>query len=201
VNPRIILASLGIVPLLLAGLLALPRETISTPAVAQGTGSITGQVIWCSPLPLRAGVAGAEIPDEVAAAVGQTIQGQPPGVPVVVAPDGQVRPGPQPIPIPPPAPPRPIPAGAVLVAVQNTSLNARTDEGGNFRIDGVPVGQFYTVAAGPVRNAPAATAMRPNVAVNSGETVNLGQLALGGGPCAFPRPLPAGAEGAPTDAP
>lgn len=43
---------------------------------------------------------------------------------------------------------------------------------------------YYTVAAGPVRNAPSATAMPPNVLVGSAsDTVNLLQLSLGG-PCA-----------------
>jgi len=181
------LASLTLAPMVVAALLVLPREVISSPAVAQGTGTIMGQVIWCTPFLVRAGVAGAETaanPDAM------------PAVAPEAQPDGTVRPpGPIPIPIPRPSPPRPIPAGAVLVAVQNTSLNARTDEGGNFRIEGVPVGQYYTVAAGPVRNAPAATAMRPNVLVgSSGETVNVGQIALGG-PCAF-GPIPLGAPGA-----
>ena len=190
---RIALTGLGLVPLALVGLLTLPRHAVLTSASAQGTGSITGQVIWCSPLPLRAGVAGAEVPQEAVEA-SQSVE---------VQPDGPVRPGPVPIPIPRPSPIRPIPAGAVLVAVQNTSLSARTDEGGNFRIDGVPVGQYYTVGAGPVRNAPIATALRPNVLLSSsGETTNLGQLSLGG-PCQFPRPLGAaeGFEAPPGDAP
>jgi len=190
------------VTLALAGLLALPHQIDSTAALAQGTGAITGQVIWCSALPLRAGVAGAEVPDEAVAAA-QPVEGQPVGpVVVVVPPDaqGQVVPGQPPGPgRPVPVPPRPIPAGAVLVAVQNTTLSARTDEAGNFRIDGVPAGQYFTVAAGPVRNAPAATAMRPNVTVTSGQTTSLGQLGLGG-PCALPRPIPLPAIDAPMPA-
>ena len=198
------LASLGLTPLVVLALLALPRDAISTSVVAQGTGSITGQVIWCSPLPIRIGAAGAEVPQEAIAQAeaGQAVEGQP----ALAQPDGGVRPPgqPVPIPIPRPVPPRPIPAGAVLVAVQNTSLSARTDEGGNFRIDGVPSGQYYTVAAGPIRNAPNATALRPNVLVGSaGETTNVGQLSLGG-PCGFPLPLavPGGAtEVQPAEAP
>ena len=61
------LASLGLTPVVLAALLALPRDAISTPGIAQGSGSITGQVIWCSQLPLRVGVAGAEVPQEAVA--------------------------------------------------------------------------------------------------------------------------------------
>ena len=205
-NRRATLASIGLVSLSLAVALAVPREAMLT-ASAQGTGSISGQVIWCSPLPLRAGVAGAEVPPESISGAPEMAQGTivviaPPAEPQL-QPDGAVQPVPIPMPIPRPAPIRPIPAGAVLVAVQNTTLSARTDEAGSFRIDGVPLGQYFTVAAGPVRNAPAATAMRPNVLVTSaGEAVNVGQLALGG-PCAFPRPLPAGAEGgaAPGEAP
>lgn len=196
------LAGLMLVPLALGLLTAFPRVAATTPATAQGTGSITGQVVWCAPFPIRAGVPGAAPAESgVATQEGPAVaivpgqEGLAPGQRPEVQPDGTVRPGPIPIPIPRPVPPRPIPAGAVLVAVQNTSLSARTDEGGNFRIDGVPIGQYYTVAAGPVQNAPAAVGMRPNVYVaSSGATVNLGQMSLGG-PCPF-GPLPLGVPGA-----
>jgi len=191
----IMLAAAMLAPLVVA-ITFLPRDGGAAAVVAQGTGTVTGQVIWCTPLLVRVGVAGAEtaVASEGVAAVAPEAQ-----------PDGTVRPpGPVPIPLPRPTPPRPIPAGAVLVAVQNTSLNARTDEGGSFRIEGLPVGQYFTVAAGPVRNAPTATGIRPNVIVTSaGETVNLGQIGLGG-PCFFgPVPLgaPGAAEGQPGEAP
>jgi hypothetical protein len=180
------LGSLVLVPVLASALLVLQRESLPTSVAAQGTGAISGQVVWCTPLLIRAGAAGAEPapnPDIVT-----------PQAPEV-QPDGTTRPGPIPMPIPRPIPPRPIPAGAVLVAVQNTSLSGRTDEAGSFRIEGVPVGQYFTIAAGPVRNAPAAIGMRPNVFVGSaGETVNIGQIGLGG-PCVF-GPVPLGAPGA-----
>jgi hypothetical protein len=107
-----------------------------------------------------------------------------------VAPGGVV-----PFPIRPPFP-RFIPAGAVLVAVQGTGLSARTDENGRFRIDNVPSGQYWTIAAGPVRGA---TVAQPNVVVaDAGQTVDMGRLTLGtfcgGGPVPYAVP---GAEGAP----
>jgi hypothetical protein len=91
-----------------------------------------------------------------------------------------------------PVPANGLPAGAVLVAVQNTAISARTDEAGHFTLSGVPAGQYMTVAAGPVANALSATADRPNVFVNGGQSVDLGTLNLGGGgssalgfPCRF----------------
>ena len=180
---RIRLLALPVLAIALIAFLftALPAQNLTAPSAAQGTGAVTGQVMWCSPLVIRGGVAGAEA---VPSAEGASAQA--PETP----PDGTVRPVPIPGPFPRPIPPRAIPAGAVLVAVQNTSLSARTDEVGSFRIDGVPVGQYFTVAAGPVRNAPAAIGMRPNAFVGTpGETVNVGQISLGG-PCPFgPVPL------------
>ena len=93
-----------------------------------------------------------------------------------------------------------LPAGAVLVAVQNTSVNARTDEAGKFSLSGVPAGQYLTVAAGPVADSLSATAGRPNVLVSGGATVDIGTLALGGtGPinfgCRFPLGAPDSAPG------
>src|SRR5207237_4577462 len=86
----------------------------------------------------------------------------------------QPAPGSRPIPI------TGLPAGAVLVAVQNTSVSARTDEAGKFTLSGVPAGQYMTVAAGPVANESSATAERPNVFVNGGERLGVGTLSLGG---------------------
>jgi hypothetical protein len=74
-----------------------------------------------------------------------------------------------------------LPAGAVLVAVQNTSVSARTDEAGRFTLTGVPAGQYMTVAAGPVADSLSATADRPNVFVQGGQAVDIGTLSLGGG--------------------
>jgi hypothetical protein len=74
-----------------------------------------------------------------------------------------------------------LPAGAALVAVQNTSLGTRTDEAGRFSLSGVPVGQYLTVAAGPVADSLGATAERPNVLLaNGGQSVDIGTLMLGG---------------------
>jgi hypothetical protein len=97
-------------------------------------------------------------------------------IPLPGAPDAQIQRQPQPIPT------NGLPAGAVLVAVQSTSISARTDEAGRFSLSGVPAGQYLTVAAGPVANATVAVAQRPNVMVNGGQNVDLGTLSLGGAP-------------------
>jgi hypothetical protein len=117
-------------------------------------------------------------PSAEAQPAGPSAEAQPAG------PDVQPVPGPgQPLP-PGPASrfpqPRALPAGAVLVAVQNTSLSARTDETGRFSISGVPAGQYLTVAAGPVANSMEAIAERPNVLLNGGQSLDVGTLVLGG---------------------
>jgi hypothetical protein len=101
-----------------------------------------------------------------------------------------------------------LPAGAVLVAVQNTSISARTDEAGKFTLSGVPAGQYLTVAAGPVADSLSATAGRPNVLVSGGQSVDIGTLALGGSSplnigCRFPTGAADSAPGqmTPGDAP
>ena len=144
-------------------------------ATAQSaTGTVTGRVLWSScvrgiPLPMT--------PDG---------QAQPSASTGIVPPDVQIAPGSRPVPV------NGLPAGAVLVAVQNTAVNARTDEAGRFTLSGVPAGQYMTVAAGPVAESLSATAARPNVFVNGGQTVDVGTLSLGGagvpfaGACRFP---------------
>jgi hypothetical protein len=138
-------------------------------ATAQSaTGTVTGRVLWGScirgiPLPMIPGGVG---------------QAQP-GVAVppdasAPAPDAQIAPGSRPMPI------NGLPAGAVLVAVQNTAISARTDEAGKFTLSGVPAGQYMTVAAGPVADSVSATAERPNVFVSGGQNVDVGTLSLGG---------------------
>src|SRR5437899_11169751 len=92
-------------------------------------------------------------------------------------PDAQGIPGQRPIPVPVNG----LPAGAVLVAVQNTNVSARTDEAGRFTLSGVPAGQYMTVAAGPVADSLSAIAERPNVFVQGGQTMDIGTLSLGGG--------------------
>lgn len=162
-------------------LLALPAFSalailllVAHSATAQSSsGTITGRVLW-----------------------GNCIR----AIPLPMAPDPQAQPGApaqiQPMP-PQPVPPQPVeglPAGAVLVAVQGTAVNARTDEAGRFSLSGVPVGQYLTVAAGPVANATAAIAERPNVFLSDsqsgGQSVDIGTLSLGGGggptPYGFP---------------
>ena len=88
------------------------------------------------------------------------------------------------------------------MAVQNTSISARTDEAGRFTLTGVPAGQYLTVAAGPVANSLSAIAERPNLFVNGGESVSAGTLVLGGSSLGVVcRPfLPGAAEGAEPDA-
>jgi hypothetical protein len=148
----------------LAGLLLVAHSATAQSA----TGTVSGRVLWGSciraiPLPMT--------PD------GQAVPGAvQPGSPTT--PDAQGIPGGQ---RPIPAPINGLPAGAVLVAVQNTGVSARTDEAGRFTLSGVPAGQYMTVAAGPVADSVSATAERPNVFVSGGQSVDIGTLSLGGG--------------------
>jgi hypothetical protein len=142
---------------LLAGLALVAHSAAAQPA----TGSVTGRVLWSPclrgiPLPLT--------PDA---------QGQP------AQPDAGAQP--QPGPGVRPIPVNGLPAGAVLVAIQNTNVSARTDEAGRFTLSGVPAGQYLSVAAGPVANSAGAIAERPNVFVDAGQSVDIGTLSLGGG--------------------
>lgn len=137
-------------------------------AAQSASGTVTGRVIWgpCVrgiPLPMAPGAPDGSSPMQ-------------PGQPSAA--NGQM----------PGSMASGLPAGAVLVAVQNTSLSARTDEAGRFTIAGVPAGQYLTVAAGPVAGSASATAGRPNVFVSSGgESVDIGTVMLGGsGTFAFP---------------
>ena len=191
------------IALLSAAAFALPRYASHEAAAAQGGGAIVGQVLWCAPFGVRVTAEGVEPLPATAVAGVESLPA--PGVApegVEIMPGGAIGPfPPRPIPLPRP---QVVPAGAVLVAVQGTSLSARTDEVGRFRIEGVPVGQYYTVAAGPVRTVPGSTAMQPNVFVaSSGQTVDLGRLSLGGACQIGPVPLgvPGAAEGQPGEPP
>lgn len=191
------LGLLGAALLAVAGVLAVPRAALSVAAAS--TGVVVGQVVWCAPLPVPYGVApGAFGAEGGAEAIPETVpEGAPEPGPEVLPDRGGVRP----VPVPRPGVPRPIPAGAVLVAVQGTSLSARTDEGGRFRIEGVPIGQYLTVAAGPVRGAATAIAIRPNVYLReAGQTFSVGRLSLGQ-QCAFAGPVPYAVPGAPSMTP
>jgi hypothetical protein len=123
-------------------------------ATAQSaTGTVTGRVLW-----------------------GPCVR----GIPLPLAPDAQGQPQTQPPVGAPSTTINGLPAGAVLVAVQNTGVSARTDEAGRFLLAGVPAGQYLTVAAGPVANSLSASAARPNVFLNAGDSVDIGTLPLGG---------------------
>jgi hypothetical protein len=161
-------------------------------ATAQSaSGTVTGRVLWGSC------IRGIPLPMTPAG------QAQPGTAVSPDAPDAQIAPGSRPVPI------NGLPAGAVLVAVQNTSINARTDEAGRFTLSGVPAGQYLTVAAGPVADSVSATAERPNVFVSGGQSVDVGTLSLGGSgvppfsiACRLPTgvdiPVPGGAATAPS---
>jgi hypothetical protein len=194
------LAALGGLALLAS--LALAAHVAAAPSAAVGT--VTGRVMWGScvrgvPLPLT--------PDgqsQPGVAPGGAVESQPAEVQPMPAPgQGQVEPT-KPFPGRPlPVPITGLPAGAVLVAVQNTSISARTDETGRFSLSNVPAGVYLTVAAGPVASSTSATAERPNVFINGSETVDVGTLALGGSSpygiaCRLPMmEAPDGAPGAP----
>lgn len=135
-----------------AGSLAAMLLVAHSAAADATTGTVVGRVLW-SPC-IRA-------------------------IPLPAVPDAQVQPGQPAMPQPVPPQVNGLPAGAVLVAVQNTSVSARTDEAGRFSLTNVPAGQFLTIAAGPVADSVAATAERPNVFVNGGDRVDLGTLSLG----------------------
>src|SRR5437588_7589716 len=162
-RPKVIYPAFGALAAV-AGLLIVAHSATAQSA----TGSVSGRVLWGSciraiPLPMT--------PD------GQAQPGAvQPGAPTT--PDAQGIPGQRPIPVPVNG----LPAGAVLVAVQNTNVSARTDEAGRFTLSGVPAGQYLSVAAGPVADSNVAVAERPNILVNGGQTADIGTLALGGGP-------------------
>jgi hypothetical protein len=162
-RPKVAYPAFGALAVL-AGLLLVAHSATAQSA----SGTVSGRVLWGScirgiPLPMT--------PDGQVQP-GAVQQGAP------TTPDAQGIPGSQrPIPVPING----LPAGAVLVAVQNTSVSARTDEAGRFTLSGVPAGQYMTVAAGPVADSLSATAERPNVFVQGGQSVDIGTLALGGG--------------------
>ncbi len=178
-------AGLGVV----LGAGAMVAVTVAAPgAVAQaGTGTVTGQVVWgsCLPGPLSAvpgaapaspSNAGPPTPQasDTAAAAGSAAQ------PAVG--QGQV--------VPAPGLGRRLPAGAVLVALEGSSVSTRTDESGRFSLDNVPTDMYWLLAAGPVSGVAGASTMRPNVMVQAGQTLDVGVLALGvssGGGCRFPQ--------------
>jgi len=161
---------------LIVGALALIASVLlvwrGTAAAQPAVGNISGRVLWGScarvPLPL---LPEGTAPSDVMPMPDLAQPDGPQRIPPEVFPDGgQVRPTPQ----------RALPAGAVLVAVQNTAISTRTDEAGRFTLSGVPAGQYFTVAAGPVANSLSAIAERPNVFLNGGQTLDIGVLALGG---------------------
>lgn len=181
-KPRLLVSTLLLaVSLLAAGSLAFSHHPPLASA-ATGVGSVTGQVVWNAPIPIPYGAAvpngeGQAEPGQAAPGITVPAPDAAPSVApeLVPSPGMPVRPVPRPYPYP-----RLIPAGAVLVAVQGTSLSARTDDQGRFRVDNVPVGQYLTVAAGPVRGVTTAVAVRPNVLVQSdSQEVDLGRLYLG----------------------
>lgn len=150
--------------------LALTAGTLLSGGVSAqaGTGTVTGTVVWCygrfGPMPL--GPDGAT-PDAQA----DPLQKEGPRTQRPMPLDGQT--------------PdvvrrfmRRLPAGAVLVAVQGTAVSTRTDDQGRFTLGGVPAGQYLTVAAGPVGPTGVATAIRPNVLVAAGDTLDLGTLVM-----------------------
>lgn len=153
-------------------------------AAQPATGTLTGRVVWspCARVPLPASSDGS--PEAATSGTAPSTADQSGGSVGAVtpaAPDATAVPN---APLPPGVASRPqsrlLPAGAVLVAVQNTALSTRTDDTGHFSIDGVPAGQYLTVAAGPVGQATDAVAERPNALVSGGQSVDVGTLVLGG---------------------
>ena len=69
------------------------------------------------------------------------------------------------------------PATHIVVDVQGTSLNARTDGGGRFTLSDVPAAQVLTVDAVLDPNGSVSTS-RFNVVVQPGQTLDIGNLDL-----------------------
>lgn len=147
-------------------------------ASAASGGTITGQIVWCAPVPYFLGAPGTAEAD--AANLPPTSSTVDPALKPAVPPSIM----PRPVPIP-----RLIPAGAVLVALQGTSLGTRTGEDGRFVIEGVPAGQYLTLAVGPVAKMNGAVAQRPNVFVSDGQKSDVGQISLSQ-PCSYYGPIP-----------
>jgi hypothetical protein len=183
------------------------------PAVGaqSGAGTVNGRVVWGSclriPLPMGPSGTGSVAPGDVTTSgPADAMPATPPDVSTLQpgGPSGQPGSPDSPMPVPGIVRPgviRSVPAGAVLVAIQNTAISARTDEAGRFSLSSVPAGQYFTVAAGPVANATSATAQRPNVFVSGGQSVEVGTLVLGsmlggGGVCG---PYGPGVDAAPGD--
>jgi hypothetical protein len=178
IGSRVAFATLGL--LAAVGVVAGARGL--TPASAASGGTITGQVVWCSPVPYAMGVPGATDGGTVPPSLSVT--------PIDPLAPTEIKPGAAPAIAPiRPMPPRLIPAGAVLVAVQGTSLSARTSEDGRFVIEGVPAGQYLTVAVGPVAKMNGAVASRPNVFLTEGQKTDVGQFSLSQ-PCNYYGPVP-----------
>lgn len=179
---RIALAAVGFLAAI--GVVGIARDF--TPASAASGGTITGQVVWCSqvPYPMYGTAEGAATPPSPSMAPMVD-----PAMPVM--PSGETKPAiaPSIYPARPIPYPRLIPAGAVLVAVQGTSLSARTGEDGRFVIEGVPSGQYLTVAVGPVAKMNGAVASRPNVFLTEGQKSDVGQFSLSQ-PCNYYGPAP-----------
>lgn len=186
-NVRTLIALGLVASLVIAAGGLLLRGGVPIASAQTSGGAVTGKVLWCAPLPYAYGEPGF--------AGGGT------GTSGTVTPVPSVKPSP-PAPdelMSPYAYPRMIPAGAVLVAVQNTALSARTDEAGRFTIENVPAGIYLTVAAGPVAQMNGAFALRPNVRVPAaGATIDVGALTLSQ-PCSYYGPVPYAAPA--TDAP
>jgi len=169
------------VGVVLVGGSLLVREGVPRAAAQASGGTVTGQVLWCAPLPYGYAVPGFEDGGTSGTVAPGTSVKPPVSEP---GPDGLISPYLYPY------HQRMIPAGAVLVAVQGTALSARTDEEGNFAIANVPAGTYLTVAAGPVAKMNGAFALRPNVLVPSaGASVDVGGLTLSQ-PCSYYGPVP-----------
>lgn len=180
-----ILGLLAMAALATGVLFGLPGRPLLASAQS-ATGVVTGQVVWSYPLPVSYAIPDESVPDVAPDVSPEASPDTGAGADSGVGPQAdpgtgvQAMPAPgRPVPVRPSIP-RPIPAGAVLVAIQGTSLSARTDESGRFRIEGVPVGQYLTIAAGPVRGMGNIYAVRPNIFIQeAGGTVDVGRLGLG----------------------
>jgi hypothetical protein len=89
-----------------------------------GTGSVTGRLLWGSRVRIAPPAGGGGVAPDVVEVQPVPAQPDTPALNVIRR-----------------TPIRALPVGAVLVAVHNTGVNARSDEAGRYSLTGVPAGQ------------------------------------------------------------
>jgi hypothetical protein len=68
-----------------------------------------------------------------------------------------------------------VPLGNATITVDGASVSARSDEHGEFRLDGLPAPRVYTITV----SGAGQTGVRPNVSVGPNQSVDVGVIDLG----------------------